>query len=1044
MSGSIAVSWDAPNTGGTPTRYRVERRQGSAAWQAGGTTTQTRLSIGNLVGAGTYSIQVRAENSGGNSSWRSTTATATNGTETETAYRLHTSGTTAPTFTASASTVPTGWFSARQTPTSSNRYEWQISRTRSGGGSWSNWGSATVFSTYTETQTAYRLHTSGTTAPTFTASASTVPTGWSSSRQTPNPHERYEWQISRTRPTDGSWSNWGSATVFSTYTETQTAYRRSSSNASPPAFTASASTVPTGWSSSRQTPTSSQPYEWQISRTRPTDGSWSNWDSATVVSTYTETQYAYRASQTAPLFDAAAGTPDHWSSSIITWTNAAPRVWRIRRTRPSGGTWSEWGTLEKYSERPAASATFYRRDSSTPSTPGTQTDITISTPNNWQTTQPTATATESVWSTTAKRAQGDTQWVFTAPTQETPPTSGTPPGPPRNFAADTGSPLTPGSIDLDWDAPDSGGTPIGYRVEYRFASGSWLLGATPTLTNVSLVLDRADALYQFRVRAENSTGNSGWVEATGTTSAPVPETETAYRRHTSGTTAPTFTASASTVPTGWFSSRQTPTLSNRYEWQISRTRSGGGSWSNWGSATVFSTYTETETAYRRHTSGTTAPTFTASASTVPTGWFSARQTPTLSNRYEWQISRTRPTDGSWSNWGSATVFSTYTETETAYRRHTSGTTAPTFTASASTVPTGWFSARQTPTLSNRYEWQISRTRPTDGSWSNWGSATVFSTYTETQTAYRLHTSGTTAPTFTASASGTPTGWSSSRQTPNPHAKYEWRITRTRPADGSWSNWGSATVVSTYTERQTAYRRNNSNSNPPTFSATASGVPSGWSSSRQSPTSSNRYEWQISRTRPADGSWSNWGSATVVSTYTETQSAYRLHTSGMTAPTFSATASGVPTGWSSSRPTPHPYAPYVWKISRTRPAAGSWSNWGSATLVDTWTAATGIRFEPDTATRHLDGGEPIRYAFPFPPGAVGSPSSSYVRPAGATGCLHSFSWRRPTKGFHHALRPLAVPRRPPTARPPLRCVFSSMSRSTALRAQSLDAPARNTA
>ena len=34
-SGRIAVSWDAPNTGGTPDRYRVEYRQGSAAWQVG-------------------------------------------------------------------------------------------------------------------------------------------------------------------------------------------------------------------------------------------------------------------------------------------------------------------------------------------------------------------------------------------------------------------------------------------------------------------------------------------------------------------------------------------------------------------------------------------------------------------------------------------------------------------------------------------------------------------------------------------------------------------------------------------------------------------------------------------------------------------------------------------------------------------------------------------------------------------------------------------------------------------------------------------------
>ena len=65
-----------------------------------------------------------------------------------------------------------------------------------------------------------------------------------------------------------------------------------------------------------------------------------------VVSKYqVETEYAYRASQTAPLFDAdASDTPDHWSSSALTWTDAAPRVWRIERTRPSsGGTWSAWG-----------------------------------------------------------------------------------------------------------------------------------------------------------------------------------------------------------------------------------------------------------------------------------------------------------------------------------------------------------------------------------------------------------------------------------------------------------------------------------------------------------------------------------------------------------------------------------------------------------------------------------------------------------------------------------------------------------------------------
>ena len=86
-----------------------------------------------------------------------------------------------------------------------------------------------------------------------------------------------------------------------------------------------------------------------------------------------ETEYAYRASQPAPLFDAvASGTPDNWSSSEITWTDAAPRVWRIERTRPSGGTWSAWGGLEKYSERPVAQPDpFYRQAASQPDPPAT-------------------------------------------------------------------------------------------------------------------------------------------------------------------------------------------------------------------------------------------------------------------------------------------------------------------------------------------------------------------------------------------------------------------------------------------------------------------------------------------------------------------------------------------------------------------------------------------------------------------------------------------------------------------------------------------------
>jgi hypothetical protein len=347
---------------------------------------------------------------------------------------------------------------------------------------------------------------------------------------------------------------------------------------------------------------------------------------------------------------------------------------------------------------------------------------------------------------------------------------------------------------------------------------------------------------------------------------------------------------------------------------------------------------ETEYAYRLHTSGTTAPTFSTTTG-IPYGWSASQPTPTSSNRYVWQISRSRPTGGSWSNWGSATVVATYTERQTVYKRNNSGTTAPAFSTTTSGVPYGWSSSQPTPTSSNRYVWRISRSRPTGGSWSSWGGATVVATYTERQTGYKRNNSGTTAPAF-STTSGVPYGWSSSQPTPTSSNRYVWQISRSRPTGGSWSSWGGATVVATYTERQTGYKRNNSGTTAPAFSTTTSGVPYGWSSSQPTPTSSNRYVWRISRTRPTGGSWSNWGSATVVATYTERQTAYRLHTSGTIAPTFTASASTVPTGWSSTRPTPNPYAPYVWRISRSRPTGGSWSNWGGATVVNTWTAATG--------------------------------------------------------------------------------------------------------
>ena len=208
-------------------------------------------------------------------------------------------------------------------------------------------------------------------------------------------------------------------------------------------------------------------------------------------------------------------------------------------------------------------------------------------------------------------------------------------------------------------------------------------------------------------------------------------------------------------------------------------------------------------------------------------------------------------DGGWIEVDDIRFFDslpTKVETEYAYQLSASGSNAPSFsTIAASGLPTNWSSSRQTPISTAPYEWRISRTRLMGGSWSSWGSPIVVSTYTETAYAYRLHTSGTTAPTFSASASGVPSGWSSSRRTPYPHERYEWRISRTRPAGGSWSHWGSATVVRTY--GQSAYRLGTWYQPSLAFTVPVS---------RLRPGGSPRYEWRISRTRLTGGSGANGG------------------------------------------------------------------------------------------------------------------------------------------------------------------------------------------
>lgn len=73
---AIDVDWDAPNTGGTPTGYRIRRRvtgSGSSGWGTTGSTTSTAARFTGLVAGTSYDFQVWAVNGDGSGSARSTT-----------------------------------------------------------------------------------------------------------------------------------------------------------------------------------------------------------------------------------------------------------------------------------------------------------------------------------------------------------------------------------------------------------------------------------------------------------------------------------------------------------------------------------------------------------------------------------------------------------------------------------------------------------------------------------------------------------------------------------------------------------------------------------------------------------------------------------------------------------------------------------------------------------------------------------------------------------------------------------------------------------
>jgi len=83
----------------------------------------------------------------------------------------------------------------------------------------------------------------------------------------------------------------------------------------------------------------------------------------------------------------------------------------------------------------------------------------------------------------------------------------TPPGTPSGLTA------TPGSnrVRLNWTAA-SGAT--GYVVEYRQGTGQWQPGYSGPNTQATITGLTPDTEYEFRLKATNAAGDSGWATVT--------------------------------------------------------------------------------------------------------------------------------------------------------------------------------------------------------------------------------------------------------------------------------------------------------------------------------------------------------------------------------------------------------------------------------------------------------------------------------------------------------------------------------------------------
>ena len=498
----VSLSWTAPSTGSTPITYRLARATNSSFTQGFTTLATSRTSTAytdtGLSASTTYYYRVRAQNSTGNSSYTTTSAT-----------------TDAPSGVAPGAIRSLS--SAAQSASSINI-------------SW-------LFPSTGDTPFTYRVQRA--TNSSFTQSLSTRASAQSSTSflDTGLSASTTYWYRVRAQNDTGNGS----------YTSTNaTTDATAVAPGVPSSFSVSANShtsVTASWSAPS---TGDTPFTYRVVR-----ASNSSFNSGVVIlataqssTSYTNTglsastTYYYRVRATGP-----GGTGSYTSVKSVT-TNAAP----VAPGVPSSLS---------VSANSHTSVTASWSAPSTGDTPFTYRVVRANTSSFNTGVVVLATAQSSTSYTNTGLSASTTYWYRVRATNVAGTgsytsgesvTTDAAPAAPSTVTSLSASATSTSAISVSWSAPSTGATPFTYRVQRAsnssFSSGLTTLASAQTGTSISSTGLSAETKYYYRVRATNSVGTGSYTSTNATTNATTPGTPTSPSATANSTSSITFTWSA--------------------------------------------------------------------------------------------------------------------------------------------------------------------------------------------------------------------------------------------------------------------------------------------------------------------------------------------------------------------------------------------------------------------------------------------------------------------------------------------------------------------